>query len=456
MNTQNTKSTQSSTYIQEFRRKADNESGAVLVVVLLILLVLAGLVPAAVNMSRNDFTRTVSYEEGKESFYIADAGVHKAKALMAGQYKDDILDNGDSNSGIINRGGTIVTKNGIKYNEVSYGGGKFWFRLDDNVESDGNPFNDDDNIVEITAIGQVDDGPEKTIKATMWKMDLPPQTFPSALTMVGPVSVLNSSGAAFNVNGANAPGGNGLDLAGNPDANCPGKNAVSFESSGTNPVETKTKMSTGPDNCENDAVTNTCVVVSTSGNNANFTGVGGTGTDMVTGQTTYTSNMAGDLWDLITNDSDGDGNPDLVTTSNDCGGNSCYSSAASNNFTGNQTWGSASNPVMAYMSGDVNLGGSITGYGILIIDGDFDFSGTINWNGIILVGVCPTCSSTANDASGTGNGTINGAFVVGNGTVAQVNITGNVAVNYSCEGIDIANQIFAGTGTIVAWNEEGA
>jgi len=443
-------------------KSALNESGAALVIVLLLLLVLAGLVPAAVNMARNDFTRTVSYEESKESFYIADTGVEHAKRLMKTQYKVDFLDDG-----ILDTGATTASKtvngNTQTYNEYSYGGGKYWIRVDDNIEADGVTTADTDNMIIVTSVGQVDGGPEKIIKATTWKMDLPPQAFPSALTMVGPSSILNTNGAGFQVTGANTAGGTGLDINGNPDPSCPGKAAVSFESTG--PVEEQDDIvcGMGPPGCTDcatDATTNTCLASNgqSQANFGNYTGVNSTSGDFEAAQTTFTADSAQDLWDLITNDADTDNTPDMVSTTG-CPkgpGGSCYwPGDTTSNSVVSDTWGSPTSPVLAYVEGHMNLQ-SITGYGILIVDRNFTISGSFNWNGIVLVGVCPTCSSTADDAGGTGSGEINGAFVVGNGTQAQVNMSGSLSINYSCEGIGFANQIFMGSVNVVAWHEEGA
>ncbi|MGP0567049.1 MULTISPECIES: hypothetical protein [unclassified Nitrospina] len=415
-----------------------NESGAVLVVVLLMMVVLIGLIPAAINMTRNDYTRTANYQESKEAFYISEAGVQEAIRMTKTMSRDTIL---GTNAGLLEPGGTVVSFNGANYNEYNYANGTYKIRVDDNTEPDGDTTTDTDKVLVVTAVGTSNTGVEKTIRANIYKFDLPPSTFPSALTMVGPLSAVNISGNSFEVNGADQAGGNGLDLSGNPDASCPGKAAVAFESSG--PVTEVSNMN----QCST-AATNTCVEVpngNANSNDGNYTGVNSNTRDFQTSQSTFSSADSTELHQVLTADGDNDGTPDLV----------------SNYYTGNQifsggAYGTDASPQITYVTGDLKMTGNLTGSGILIVDGNLTLSGTVNWNGVILVGACTTCSSTATDTTGVGSGTINGALVVGNGTQAQADIRGNFAINYSCEGINLANAVFNDNVSVVDWFETGA
>lgn len=418
-----------------------NESGAVLVIVLLLMIVLIGLIPAAINMTRNDFTRTVNYQESKEAFYIAEAGIQEALRLSKTMSRDTIL---NTNAGLLEPAGTVVAFNGANYNEYNYAGGTYKIRMDDNVEPDGNLSVDTDKVLTITAVGTSPQGIEKTIRANIYKFDIPPSTFPSALTMVGPLSAINISGNSFEINGADQAGGNGLTLAGTPDPTCPGVAAVAFESSG--PVTEVTNMN----NCST-AATNTCVEVPNSNankNDGNYVGVNSNSRDFLTSQTTLSSMDAAEIHAMLTADSDNDGYPDLVDQSN-------YYTGASTQFSGG-TYGTDADPKITYVTGDLKMTGNLTGSGILIVDGDLTISGTVNWNGIVLVGACTTCSSTTTDTTGTGTGNINGALLVGNGTQAQADIRGDFSINYSCEGINLANNVFNNNVTLVDWYEVGA
>ena len=47
--------------------------------------------------------------------------------------------------------------------------------------------------------------------------------------------------------------------------------------------------------------------------------------------------------------------------------------------------GSASNPQITVVNGDLTLSGNNTGYGILVVTGTLTFSGNNGWRGIVLV-----------------------------------------------------------------------
>jgi Tfp pilus assembly protein PilX len=62
--------------------------------------------------------------------------------------------------------------------------------------------------------------------------------------------------------------------------------------------------------------------------------------------------------------------------------------------TGLPSYGTAANPVIAVVTGanngaggtgDLTLSGGVTGYGILVVTGNFNFSGNTGWNGVVLV-----------------------------------------------------------------------
>ncbi len=69
---------------------------------------------------------------------------------------------------------------------------------------------------------------------------------------------------------------------------------------------------------------------------------------------------------------------------------------------------SATNPQVVYVDGDFNLGPN-TGYGILVVTGDFRYEGNSGWKGIILV---IGDGTTTFDGLGGGNGEFDGAIYV--------------------------------------------
>jgi hypothetical protein len=79
-------------------------------------------------------------------------------------------------------------------------------------------------------------------------------------------------------------------------------------------------------------------------------------------------------------------------------------------------YGTATNPVIAVVTGanngaggtgDLTLGGQITGYGILVVTGNFTFQGTVSWNGVILV-----IGQGYAQEQGGGSGEFDGAFFI--------------------------------------------
>ncbi len=80
-------------------------------------------------------------------------------------------------------------------------------------------------------------------------------------------------------------------------------------------------------------------------------------------------------------------------------------------------YGAPGSPVITYVNGDLTLGGSITGYGILVVTGTFTASGTVGWNGIVLV-----IGQGNMVVSGGGNNQYNGAVFLAKTRDAQGNV----------------------------------
>jgi hypothetical protein len=70
---------------------------------------------------------------------------------------------------------------------------------------------------------------------------------------------------------------------------------------------------------------------------------------------------------------------------------------------------SASNPMTVVVDGDFTMNGNFTGYGLLVVTGNFAYSGTTGWNGIVLV---VGDGTTTYNGSGGGNNSFNGAIYV--------------------------------------------
>jgi hypothetical protein len=69
--------------------------------------------------------------------------------------------------------------------------------------------------------------------------------------------------------------------------------------------------------------------------------------------------------------------------------------------------GSAANPQVTVVNGDLSMSGNSTGYGLLVVTGNLSFSGTIGWRGVILV-----IGQGNFSYSGGGNNEFDGAIFV--------------------------------------------
>jgi Tfp pilus assembly protein PilX len=91
---------------------------------------------------------------------------------------------------------------------------------------------------------------------------------------------------------------------------------------------------------------------------------------------------------------------------------------------------SATNPKVVYVDGSFDLGPN-TGYGILVVTGNFHYHGNSGWNGIILV---VGDGTTTFDGQGGGSGQFDGAIFVA--TTRDAN--GNQLANYGTTNFDIS------------------
>src|SRR5882762_6900332 len=92
---------------------------------------------------------------------------------------------------------------------------------------------------------------------------------------------------------------------------------------------------------------------------------------------------------------------------------------------------SASNPKTIYVDGSFDLGPN-TGYGLLVVTGNFHYHGNSGWNGIILV---VGDGTTTFDGNGGGNGEFDGAiFVATTRDINGVQLNNFGTVNYNISG----------------------
>jgi hypothetical protein len=120
--------------------------------------------------------------------------------------------------------------------------------------------------------------------------------------------------------------------------------------------------------------------------------------------------------------------------------------------TNGATYGSSSDYKVVYSntSSPANVNGlklnNITGYGILLVEGDLELAGGFNWNGIILV-------TGAVKLNGGGNDPVNiaGQLLSGTSTVTDISVNGANNITYnSCK---VKDATTAAPLTVVNWKQ---
>jgi hypothetical protein len=116
-------------------------------------------------------------------------------------------------------------------------------------------------------------------------------------------------------------------------------------------------------------------------------------------------------------------------------------------ITGNQTYGTLSNPVIVVAmaanndtSKKIEFKGGVTGYGILAIRGDVTFKGSITWYGLVLV----FGQESKIDFQSDGTPKIIGGLVVANSAAASVTLKGvgnSPKIAYSSEALARASNV---------------
>jgi hypothetical protein len=273
-----------------------------------------------------------------------------------------------------------------------------------------NPTSTQNQVYELTALAVLPNGSQKLVQyvvaAASYNMN-----FPSAITLAGTVG--NFSGAnsnPYHVNG-NDGSGSAPSIAG-----CtPNQPAVPGIGVGAG-------MSGG-----NVTQTNQQYVINNLPRPDHYTGSGGTpsvSTVSPTGSLQSTTSLNQVIQTIQQNADAVLPNPPNPPNYNNSG--TIY------NFgqTGWPTDMSATNPKIVYVDGSFDLGPN-TGYGILVVTGNFHYHGNSGWNGIILV---VGDGTTTFDGNGGGNGEFDGAIFV----ATTRDASGNPLANYGTSNFDIS------------------
>ena len=431
-------------------RSLANESGAVLVVALLLMAVMIILIPVAMRMTTGEIGRSTDFKQDRELFYLAEAGLeHGISALRASEL-DTILagpdglshtnpnhPRNDDNGTVAGIGDTAdatpFTWMGTPYDDVAFGtqGGTYYFRVYDNDDGDADLNTDVDGLGFVESVAVSADGTTKTMRAMLHKVKVAMP--PGAVTVFGPTADIDFDTDTFSVHGVFPGTMNGYAIDGTEDTSCPGKNGVAIEAPG--PIEIKGDIFDNSDEDTSACGGDACVRLQFDSDGSEIIGIGG-GTpgnpDVVAGQTSLTSLDAAELFNQLTVAQ----TPDFV-----------YDDYRPDTPV---TFGSPTDPVVVYITDELRVEDDVmTGYGVLIVNDEVevDDPGFLNWTGIVLFGACPTCSDFEFEPD---NALITGSVVVGG---EDIEIEDNGIVRYSCAAIELANGVFDNAFSIISWKE---
>lgn len=380
-------------------RKAllNSEQGMVLVITLLILALLIGAGVGAIVSTQTDLKTSSNLKTATQAFYIAEAGLERAKSEVSGSKTfNSALAGTDGSRSTTNDNGILSFGS-----SVSFASGSYAVRVTDNSDGDSDSWADADNKIYISSTGTYGTS-TRTIKVLVTKASL---GFNGAINVVDEKCQTEQGGSAT---------ATGLDYTYNP-------------SNQNNPTR-----ASGPDA---HAIARSCTTNNDDINKPNqLTGVGSSTPDITSDIGSLTlSGLQSMRSDLIS----------IADT--------IYS--GSTILTGTVTLGTRTSPKITYVNDSLKVVGNVTGAGFLIVDKDFEVSGNFTYEGIILIGICSTCPGRIHR---TGNAKIYGATVLANPTSSHSDearledMTGNSAFYYSTYAIDMA---IRRTFRSLAWQE---
>lgn len=123
------------------------------------------------------------------------------------------------------------------------------------------------------------------------------------------------------------------------------------------------------------------------------------------------------------------------------------------NFSSNETWGTAGSPRITYIDGSAQISGTIEGYGVLIVDGPLDIAGNFIFHGLVI-------ARGDIQVQVTGNAGIYGSLLIGESTVLdggyELDVRGNAAVRFDSCALSPADAwvLLPKAARLVAWQEK--
>jgi hypothetical protein len=293
-----------------------------------------------------------------------------------------------------------------------------------------NPANPPEPVYMLTALAVTNNGARRMVQSEVAKVLFPPA--PAALTFAGPAAVFG------------APNSNPYKVNGNdqavppcpPTSNKPGIGA--FDAASQVAITAAIPPGRTGNYQGNPAVT------------PSVSNVGPTGVPTPPGNTLGPWGDVNQLNQIVQN---------ISTQANQTvqGGTGANTLSTSTSGLPLGNMGSAANPIITVINGNVTFTGNTTGGGILLVTGNLKFSGNTTFDGIVLV-----IGSGSLTVSGGGGGTFNGAVLVANTQTGVVGTTpgpptvdwsgggGNGVYYNSCDVNSLNNKAYYHT---IAWRE---
>ena len=413
-----------------------NETGAMLIISFLIMVLLTIVGGAALTNSIIETKISANFQKSSRAFYIADGGIEAAKGSLLIADINDILDGADDNAGTPGDNGYLPT--GI------IGGGNYSVRV-----TDDEGWVDTDTKVILTSTGTTPTGENHKIE-TIVLVD--PFPFPGALSFVGTAGApdkfrIDLHGATSDnistgvnwgavITGKDTPDGSpSVDTGSCQDKAGVATPKASFDHDGIHMAlvdgavwgidEVATEL------CD-PAPSGECPDPIISGSSASLVSAGGpTAAETMTMISNFEGMAAGSH--ILT-----------AAKTSDVGG------------TPPDDWGTVGSPKITVIQNDYTLDMNITGYGVLIVKGalifDSGLSDNLEWHGLIFViddGKLEMNGDQTDDMKVWGGIVIHDSD--GNGVEEFRLSKGKMHVYYSCEAI---RSYVPGAGLqTIAWRE---
>ncbi len=159
-----------------------NESGIALVTALLSMALLTLMGTAALTMTDLEIKISANDKSAKEAFYIAEAGIEHAWAILRTASFDEVLKGLDEDRDTIDDNG--ILRFGAS---VPFAQGAYEVRVTDNDDGDEDPWNDSDGSLIVTSTGASATGPRQKIEVVVRKIVPNPIGLRGAVTSNGNV-----------------------------------------------------------------------------------------------------------------------------------------------------------------------------------------------------------------------------------------------------------------------------